>query len=164
MSREEIRYLLLDLKTRSDLASGPSGQTPRILFSQVGECEGSNRYTHARARAAWFFPISRTSTPGRLQKPSWARSRPPKQWQPPPSHPTLIPATSQARRGGIPTSSRTRAPTHTPAKVHRGPPDLRAKHLRGSSLAETQVAPCTPRPAEQVLGSREKATDFDSDT
>ena len=56
MSREEIRYLLLDLKTRSDLASGPSGQTPRILFSQVGECEGSNRYTHARARAAWILP------------------------------------------------------------------------------------------------------------
>lgn len=46
MSREEIRYLLLDLKTRSDLASGSPGQTPRILFSQVGECEGRNTHTY----------------------------------------------------------------------------------------------------------------------
>ena len=60
-SREEIRYLLLNLKTTHP---HPHPHT--------------HTHTHARTRVG-SFPVSRTSTPGRLQKPSRATSRTPGQ-------------------------------------------------------------------------------------
>ena len=121
-------------------------------------------HTHTHTHTAWILPnfpylhsrsapetiLGEVQTPGAVAAPAVT------------PHPYSCHFTGPA--GGTSHRKPDSGPNSHPCQ---GPPraaDLGAEHLRGSSLAETQVAPSPPRPAEQVLGSREKATDFDSDT
>lgn len=128
-ARERIRFHL-NFKTLRERSTQPRtlpAQSPGIISSQV--CGGAGRERSGREEILAYIKTSEI-LPNLPYIPPQAHSMEPSRKASRPlgavagptrSHHAPIPAIPPARPGGIPTSSRIRAQTHTPAQVHIGP-------------------------------------------